>query len=248
MRRYISDMWAWCRSEPAAWLERQRERERFVPFVVALVVIASAGGVLGSRAESTDGPAAPDRGAVVADAADADAAAEHSAEGAGDEASAEAAEDARTVSTAWRERALEREREAVADRFAERFGISAGLAEEIHTAAVEESIEPEVAFGLVRTESSFRRTAVSWAGAVGYTQLLPSTARWIAPGTSRSDLFDTRTNLRVGFKYLRYLIDKYDGNTRLALLAYNRGPGTVDGLLRRGIDPANGYARKVLSG
>jgi len=107
---------------------------------------------------------------------------------------------------------------------------------------------PKVAFGLVRTESSFRRTVVSHAGAIGYAQVLPSTARWIEPGTTRNDLFDTRTNLRVGFKYLRYLLDKYNGDIRLALTAYNRGPGTVDRVLARGGNPDNGYAAKVLRG
>ncbi len=151
------------------------------------------------------------------------------------------------ISTLWRERALERTRDDVADRFAREFGISSKLARQIHKAAVEAGIEPRIAFGLVRTESSFRRTAVSWAGAVGYTQLLPSTANWVEPGTSRSDLFDTETNLRIGFKYLNYLLDKYNGNMRLALTAYNRGPGTVDRLLRQGRNPENGYATKVLS-
>ncbi len=152
------------------------------------------------------------------------------------------------VTAAWRAKAMERVLEPVADRFAREYGISRELAREITAAAQEFGIEPRVAFGLVRTESSFRRTAVSHAGAVGYTQLLPSTARWIEPGTTRADLFDTRTNLRVGFKYLSYLIDKYDGNLRLALTAYNRGPGTVDRLLRQGRNPENGYARKVLRG
>ncbi len=146
------------------------------------------------------------------------------------------------VATAWRRKALERE----AKRFAAEFGIPEPLARDIHDAAVAERIEPRIAFGLVRTESSFRRTVVSYAGAVGYTQVLPSTARWLVPGTSRGALFDTSTNLRIGFKYLRYLQDKYDGNVRLALTAYNRGPGTVDRLLRRGRNPENGYADRVL--
>lgn len=135
---------------------------------------------------------------------------------------------------------------ASATRYAKQFRIPVSLADQIHRAAVAEGIEPRVAFGLVQTESSFRRTAISSVGAVGYTQLLPSTARWIAPGTKRSDLFHPQTNLRVGFKYLNYLKKKYNGNMRLALTAYNRGPGTVDRLLKQGRNPENGYATKVL--
>lgn len=144
--------------------------------------------------------------------------------------------------------AAERERDTEVEGYARRYGVSVPLAREIYAAAREYGIDPKVAFGLVRTESSFRRTVVSNAGAIGYAQVLPSTARWIEPGTTRSDLFDTRTNLRVGFKYLRYLIDRYDGDVRLALTAYNRGPGTVDRVLARGGNPDNGYAGKVLRG
>lgn len=152
------------------------------------------------------------------------------------------------IASAWQEKALERERVKVAEVFAQEFGISPSLAKSIHTAAEAEQVDPKVAFGLVRAESSFRRSVVSSAGAVGYTQLLPSTARWIAPGTSRSELFDTDTNLRVGFKYLRKLMDQYDGDVRLALTAYNRGPGTVARELKRGRNPENGYADMVLEG
>jgi soluble lytic murein transglycosylase-like protein len=102
------------------------------------------------------------------------------------------------VSTAWRKRALERERERNVPEFAAEFSIPSELAEKIYVAAQTHEIEPEVAFGLVRAESSFRRTVVSHAGAVGFTQLLPSTARWIAPGTTRAALFDPETNLDVG--------------------------------------------------
>jgi len=147
------------------------------------------------------------------------------------------------------EAAPARERDAaVVERYARQYGVSVPLAREIYAAAREYGIDPKVAFGLVRTESSFRRTVVSHAGAIGYAQVLPSTARWIEPGTTRNDLFDTRTNLRVGFKYLRYLLDKYNGDIRLALTAYNRGPGTVDRVLARGGNPDNGYAAKVLRG
>lgn len=163
-------------------------------------------------------------------------------------AKATAAKEAEEVAAAEARARSNREAatKALVARYARQFRIPVSLAEQIHSAAVAEGIEPRIAFGLVQIESSFRRTAISSAGAVGYTQLLPSTARWIAPGTKRSDLFNTRTNLRVGFKYLNYLLDKYDGNLRLALTAYNRGPGTVDRLLKQGRNPENGYATKVL--
>ena len=138
--------------------------------------------------------------------------------------------------------------ENAAAEYASQFDIPVTLAAKIHEAAEAAEIEPKVAFGLVRAESSFRRAIVSPAGAVGYTQLLPSTARWLVPGTTRSDLYDEETNLRIGFKYLRTLVDKYDGDVKLALTAYNRGPGTVDKALKRGRNPDNGYAEMILTG
>ena len=130
--------------------------------------------------------------------------------------------------------------------FARHYDISIELATRIHAAARAASLDPVLAFGLVRTESSFRRTAVSWAGAVGYTQLMPATARWMEPGVRRGDLFETDVNLEIGFEYLAYLLNYYEGDIRLALTAYNRGPGTVDNLIAAGRDPENGYADKVL--
>lgn len=127
-----------------------------------------------------------------------------------------------------------------------RFGIPADLAERIEDIALAEGIEPRVAFGLVRAESEFNRRAVSPVGAVGLTQLMPSTARYFKRGVSREALFDRDTNLRIGFRYLRTLIEKYNGNLELALLAYNRGPDRVDNLLRAGVDPNNGYVEMVL--
>ena len=90
--------------------------------------------------------------------------------------------------------------------------------------------------------------ATSRVGAVGLTQLMPATAKWLEPGTTRDDLRDTETNLRIGFGYLRDLIDKYDGDENLALSAYNRGPGTVDRILKRGGNPDNGYSAFVKTG
>jgi len=132
--------------------------------------------------------------------------------------------------------------------YAKKFNIPATLASDIHHAALAAGVSPKVAFGLVRAESSFRTSAVSPVGAVGLTQLMPATARWLEPGTTRQALKSPETNLRIGFKYLRQLIDRYDGNEKLALTAFNRGPGTVDKLLKRGRNPDNGYAEKVMTG
>ena len=133
------------------------------------------------------------------------------------------------------------------ERAMDRFDIDRELAEDIHDVAVTEGVAPSLAYGLVQAESSFRERVVSYAGALGLTQVLPSTARWVLdvpPGDEA--LFDRRTNLRAGFRYLRYLQERYGGDMRLALLAYNRGPGTVEGVLEEGVDPDNGYADRVL--
>ena len=124
-----------------------------------------------------------------------------------------------------------------------RYGIPADLAERIEEIALAEGIDVRMAFGLVATESEFNRHSVSPVGAVGYTQLMPSTARFFRPELEREALFDRDTNLRLGFRFLRTLIDKYHGDVKLALLAYNRGPDRVDAILRDGGDPDNGYAR-----
>lgn len=165
--------------------------------------------------------------------------------------------DERAVAQAWRaanaeaeERAKDPREVKVAEKvqkYAE-MGLERELAESIYDIALENDIDPDVAFGLVRTESEFKNYATSHVGAMGLTQLMPKTADWLRPGTRESDLRDPETNLAIGFKYLRQLIDKYEGDQRLALLAYNRGPGTVDRVLKRGGDPDNGYAEAVISG
>ncbi|HSJ13086.1 MAG TPA: lytic transglycosylase domain-containing protein [Longimicrobiales bacterium] len=152
------------------------------------------------------------------------------------------------VARAWAVRELEQQRSATIETLAAEFTVDLPLAENIHDAALSERIDPRLAFGLVRAESSFRPKAVSPVGAIGLTQVMPATARWLEPGTTRRDLMDPDVNLRLGFKYLRQLLDQYDEDPKLALTAYNRGPGTVNRLLRRGSDPDNGYADKVLTG
>ncbi len=128
------------------------------------------------------------------------------------------------------------------------YNIPADLAAAIYDVALSEGVDPGLAFRLVRTESGFNANAKSKVGAVGYTQVLPSTARLYEPGLTNKQLFDRSTNLRLGFRYLRDLLERFDGNLRLALLAYNRGPGKVQELLDAGRDPQNGYSTAIMKG
>src|SRR5439155_15743891 len=107
---------------------------------------------------------------------------------------------------------------------------------------------PELAFRLVRLESEFNERATSRVGALGLTQLMPGTAKLYEKGVTADKLFDRDTNLRIGFRYLRVLLDQYKGNVRLALLAYNRGEDAVWRDVRAGVNPGNGYDLWVLKG
>lgn len=133
-------------------------------------------------------------------------------------------------------------------RFANRYRIQVDLAAAIHDVAAAEGIEPELGFRIVRAESEFKERATSPVGAVGLTQVMPSTARYIRPGITTEQLYDRHTNLQIGFRYLRGLIREYKGDVKLAVLAYNRGPVAVNNARAQGLDPRNGYEKVVLRG
>jgi soluble lytic murein transglycosylase-like protein len=133
-------------------------------------------------------------------------------------------------------------------KYSARYDIGADLAASIYDVALAEGIDPELGFRLVNVESEFNPRAISSAGAIGLTQLMPATARYFKKGITREGLYDPTTNLRIGFRYLRSLISEYKGNIRLALVVYNRGPATVASLQARGVDPWNGYGLRVTKG
>ncbi|WP_331053303.1 transglycosylase SLT domain-containing protein [Longimicrobium sp.] len=140
----------------------------------------------------------------------------------------------------------EQARERMVAGYARKYGISVDLADAIERAARAERLDTELAFRLVRVESEFRQHARSHVGALGFTQLMPATAAELQPGITREQMVDRDTNLRLGFGYLKQLIAVYDGDAEEALTAYNRGPGTVARIRRKGGDPSNGYADLVL--
>jgi soluble lytic murein transglycosylase-like protein len=132
--------------------------------------------------------------------------------------------------------------------YSSRYKIRADLAAAIYDIALAEGLEPELGFRVVRIESEFNERALSPVGAVGLTQLMPATAKYFDPNITRDKLYQRDTNLRIGFRYLRALIQEQRGDVHMALVVYNRGPVAVENALAQGLDPRNGYERIVMKG
>jgi soluble lytic murein transglycosylase-like protein len=130
--------------------------------------------------------------------------------------------------------------------FSTRYGITANLAATIFDVALEERLDPELAFRLVKLESNFNVRATSKVGAIGLAQVMLSTAVQFDKTVTGETLYDPQTNLKIGFQYLRRLIGLYGGDVRLALLAYNLGEARVDQARAAGKDPLEGYNRILL--
>ena len=132
--------------------------------------------------------------------------------------------------------------------FSRRWMIDTEMARAIHDAALEAGLDPELGFRLVNVESQFKEHATSGVGAAGLTQVMLPTAKYYDPKITKAKLYQRETNLRIGFQFLRDLIDEQHGNVKLALLTYNRGAQAVQNELSLGLDPSNGYDRRVMRG
>jgi soluble lytic murein transglycosylase-like protein len=96
------------------------------------------------------------------------------------------------------------------------------LGQQISAAASEFSIDPRLVEAVAWRESRFRQSARSKRGATGVMQLMPGTARDLGVNAN-----DPAQNIRGGALYLRQMLGQFGGDVRLALAAYNAGPGAV---------------------
>jgi soluble lytic murein transglycosylase len=99
----------------------------------------------------------------------------------------------------------------------------------IRQASNENDLDPTFVAGVIYTESRFRPDAKSHREAYGLMQLLPKSARFIQRKSGiEGDYRDPEVNIRLGTWFLGYLNDRYKGDERLMLAAYNSGEGAVD--------------------
>lgn len=94
----------------------------------------------------------------------------------------------------------------------------------IAEAATRYRVDAALIRSVMQTESVFNPIAISSVGAMGLMQLMPE----VAAEFGVEDPFDSRENVMAGARYLRWLLDRHDGDVRLVLASYNAGPGVVD--------------------
>lgn len=115
----------------------------------------------------------------------------------------------------------------------------------ISETAFKYGIDEQLIHSIIKNESNYNSHARSSAGAEGLMQLMPQTAR----GLGVTDSYSPKQNIEGGTKYLSQMLKRYDGDLKLALAAYNAGPGNVDKY--KGVPPfkeTQNYVNKVMNG
>jgi hypothetical protein len=128
--------------------------------------------------------------------------------------------------------------------FSSYLGESKSLDEIFEAAAEKYNVPTELLKAVGKAESNFNASAVSRVGAQGVMQLMPATARELGV----TDPFDAEQNIMGGAKYIASMLKRYDGDTKLALAAYNAGSGNVRKY--NGIPPfeeTQNYVKKVMN-
>lgn len=119
--------------------------------------------------------------------------------------------------------------------------------------SVKNNIDPYLIVAMIKTESSFRYRIVSRKGAIGLMQILPNTAFYISSKTDEislshsKEIFDPILNIKLGVSYFVYLLNKYDGDEKLAIIAYNLGPTNLNRYLNRSDSYPEFYYHKVIN-
>lgn len=118
--------------------------------------------------------------------------------------------------------------------------------EHVENYSNEYNVDPLLVYAVIKVESNFNNNVVSKSNAKGLMQLMDSTATEISGNIPEgesfesSKLFDAETNIKIGVKYLSELLQKYEGNTYMALAAYNAGIGNVDSWIEQGVIKSDG--------
>jgi soluble lytic murein transglycosylase-like protein len=111
-------------------------------------------------------------------------------------------------------------------------------------AAEQFGVDPRLLHAVIWQESRYRTDARSGAGAQGLMQMIPATARRFNCGNA----YDPQANVTAGAKYLRWLLERFDGDVALALAGYNAGEGAVDKY--NGVPPyaeTQNYVRNIIA-
>lgn len=122
-------------------------------------------------------------------------------------------------------------------------GLKTEIAVAVYDAHRATGVDYRTILGIIKVESHLNPDALGAAGEIGLMQLHPNTLKWM--GIRPHKAWDIKRNVMLGTTLYAHYKQAYKLSSDDALLAYNRGPGTVQRYRRAGLDPRNGYAYKV---